>query len=238
MDSASVESLTPILDGIDRWVELAPLLPVLVILELVLSADNAIALASITKRLNSLKQQRLALNIGIAISLLLRIIVILGAQIILRFWFIKIIAGIYLIYLFINKAFVSSDQLLNSKDNNVDDLFKLIQTIFLLAFTDLAFSIDSIAAAVAISDQLLLVITGAFIGVIALRFTSGLFIKWLEEYVRLEIAGYIAVGIIGIRLLLSTIYPSFVSSELALFVIMALIFFWGFSKRSEVDDVK
>ena len=238
MDSASVESLTPILDGIDRWVELAPLLPVLVILELVLSADNAIALASITKRLNSLKQQRLALNIGIAISLLLRIIVILGAQIILRFWFIKIIAGIYLIYLFINKAFVSSDQLLNSKDNNVDDLFKLIQTIFLLAFTDLAFSIDSIAAAVAISDQLLLVITGAFIGVIALRFTSGLFIKWLEEYVRLEIAGYIAVGIIGIRLLLSTIYPSFVSSELALFVIMALIFFWGFSKRSEVEDVK
>ena len=52
MDSASLRSLTPLLDGIDRWVELAPLLPVIVSLELVLSADNAVALASITKNLN------------------------------------------------------------------------------------------------------------------------------------------------------------------------------------------
>ena len=54
----------------------------------------------------------------------------------------------------------------------------------------------------AISDQLLLVVTGALIGVIALRFTSGLFIKWLEEFVRLELAGYIAVGLVGLKLLL------------------------------------
>ena len=40
MDSASLRSLTPLLDGIDRWVELAPLLPVIVSLELVLSADK------------------------------------------------------------------------------------------------------------------------------------------------------------------------------------------------------
>ena len=53
MDSASLRSLTPLLDGIDRWVELAPLLPVIVSLELVLSADNAVALASITKNLNN-----------------------------------------------------------------------------------------------------------------------------------------------------------------------------------------
>ena len=54
MDSASLRSLTPLLDGIDRWVELAPLLPVIVSLELVLSADNAVALASITKNLNNI----------------------------------------------------------------------------------------------------------------------------------------------------------------------------------------
>ena len=54
MDSASLRSLTPLLDGIDKWVELAPLLPVIVSLELVLSADNAVALASITKNLNNI----------------------------------------------------------------------------------------------------------------------------------------------------------------------------------------
>ena len=57
MDSASLRSLTPLLDGIDRWVELAPLLPVIVSLELVLSADNAVALASITKNLNNIDLQ-------------------------------------------------------------------------------------------------------------------------------------------------------------------------------------
>ena len=57
MDSASLRSLTPLLDGIDRWVELAPLLPIIISLELVLSADNAVALASITANLvNGLQQ--------------------------------------------------------------------------------------------------------------------------------------------------------------------------------------
>ena len=60
MDSASLRSLTPLLDGIDRWVELAPLLPVIVSLELVLSADNAVALASITKNLNNIADPRIS----------------------------------------------------------------------------------------------------------------------------------------------------------------------------------
>ena len=68
MDSASLTSLTPLLDGIDRWVELAPLLPVIISLELVLSADNAIALASITRRLkNEETQARLYASFTLAI---------------------------------------------------------------------------------------------------------------------------------------------------------------------------
>ena len=99
MDSASLRSLTPLLDGIDRWVELAPLLPVIVSLELVLSADNAVALASITKKLNNLELQKKALNIGIFIALLLRILVILTAQFFLNFWPVKLLGGLYLISL-------------------------------------------------------------------------------------------------------------------------------------------
>ena len=207
MDSASLRSLTPLLDGIDRWVELAPRLPVIVSLELVLSADNAVALASITKNLNNIDLQRKALNIGIFIALLLRILVILTAQFFLNFWPVKLIGGIYLISLSISK-FLSlnnngSDKNLieNSEQSNIS-LFKVI---LLLSVTDLAFSIDSITAAVAISDQFLLVITGAIIGVIALRFTSGLFIKWLEIYINLEKAGYIAVGLIGIKLIIQLV---------------------------------
>ena len=240
MDSASLRSLTPLLDGIDRWVELAPLLPVIVSLELVLSADNAVALASITKNLNNIDLQRKALNIGIFIALLLRILVILTAQFFLNFWPVKLIGGIYLISLSISK-FLSLNN--NDSDKNINENSKksnisLFKVILLLSVTDLAFSIDSITAAVAISDQFLLVITGAIIGVIALRFTSGLFIKWLEIYINLEKAGYIAVGLIGIKLIIQLVLFKLVIPEYLFFLVMLFLFIWGFSmKNTSINNV-
>ena len=238
MDSASLRSLTPLLDGIDRWVELAPLLPVIVSLELVLSADNAVALASITKRLNNIDLQKKALNIGILIALLLRIIVILTAQFILNFWPVKLLGGLYLISLAITKINSLNNNQSNQKDNikSSNSNFSLFYVILLLAFTDLAFSIDSITAAVAISDQFLLVITGAIIGVIALRFTSGLFIKWLEIYVNLEKAGYIAVAIIGIKLIMQLIFSDVLIPEYLFFLFMLCLFLWGFSNKDNTID--
>ena len=240
MDSASLRSLTPLLDGIDRWVELAPLLPVIVSLELVLSADNAVALASITKNLNNIDLQRKALNIGIFIALLLRILVILTAQFFLNFWPVKLIGGIYLISLSISK-FLSLNN--NGSDKNLNEdseksNISLFKVILLLSVTDLAFSIDSITAAVAISDQFLLVITGAIIGVIALRFTSGLFIKWLEIYINLEKAGYIAVGLIGLKLIIQLVLFKLVIPEYLFFLLMLFLFLWGFSnKNTSINNV-
>ncbi len=233
MDSASLRSLTPLLDGIDRWVELAPLLPVIVSLELVLSADNAVALASITKNLNNIDLQRKALNIGIFIALLLRILVILTAQFFLNFWPVKLIGGIYLISLSISKflSLKNNDSDKNINENSEKSNISLFKVILLLSVTDLAFSIDSITAAVAISDQFLLVITGAIIGVIALRFTSGLFIKWLEIYINLEKAGYIAVGLIGIKLIIQLVLYKLVIPEYLFFLVMLCLFLWGFSKK-------
>ena len=240
MDSASLRSLTPLLDGIDRWVELAPLLPVIVSLELVLSADNAVALASITKNLNNLDLQKKALNIGIFIALLLRIIVILTAQFFLNFWPVKLIGGLYLISLSISKfvMFKNNNDIVNKEINRSNTASSLLNVILLLSITDLAFSIDSITAAVAISDQFLLVITGAIIGVIALRFTSGLFIKWLEIYVNLEKAGYLAVAIIGVKLIIQLIFYNISIPEYLFFLIMLCLFLWGFSdKVDKINDV-
>tara|TARA_Y100001968_G_scaffold70392_1_gene61531 strand:+ start:383 stop:1096 length:714 start_codon:yes stop_codon:yes gene_type:complete len=233
MDSASLRSLTPLLDGIDRWVELAPLLPIIISLELVLSADNAVALASITKNLNDIDLQKKALNIGIFIALILRILVILTAQFILNFWPVKLIGGMYLISLSISKLNVINNftSLDNDNEKFVNIKYSLFRVIALLSITDLAFSIDSITAAVAISDQFLLVITGAIIGVIALRFTSGLFIKWLEIYINLEKAGYIAVGIIGIKLIIQLILFNLVIPEYLFFLVMLCLFLWGFSSK-------
>ena len=89
-----------------------------------------------------------------------------------------------------------SKMLDNIKTNNN---FKFLKIVALLSLTDFAFSIDSITTAVAISDQYILIIFGAIIGVLALRFTSGIFLRLLEKFLRLETAGYIAILIVGIK---------------------------------------
>ena len=109
MDSAAINSFIPTLDQVDSWSEILTLLPILIILELLLSADNAIALASLTKSLDSPLLRSKALNIGITISLLFRIFLILLSNILLKFIIIRIFAGLYLIYLFISNVYFISE---------------------------------------------------------------------------------------------------------------------------------
>jgi predicted tellurium resistance membrane protein TerC len=111
----------------------------------------------------------------------------------------------------------------------------LASVVLTLALTDLAFSLDSVAAAVAVTDRLPLVMAGGVIGVIALRLTAGLFIRWLEEFRHLESAGYLAVGLVGIRLLLRLALPAFTVPEWTLLLSVALLFVWGFSVREPIS---
>ena len=104
----------------------------------------------------------------------------------------------------------------------------------LLSLTDFAFSIDSITTAVAISDQYILIIFGAIIGVLALRFTSGIFLNLLEKFLRLETAGYIAILIVGIKLLLNTLIAETILPDYYFYILILIAFIWGFSKREQI----
>tara|TARA_B100000212_G_scaffold289706_1_gene231025 strand:- start:36 stop:752 length:717 start_codon:yes stop_codon:yes gene_type:complete len=233
MDTASVNSFIPRLDQIDSLYEILTLLPILISLELLLSADNAVALASLTKTLCNADDRNKALNIGITISLVFRILLILLSNFLLNYLFIKIFAGLYLIYLFIaNVAFKKDIEEVPLKDNlSLEKNFSFIKVVALLSVTDLAFSIDSITTAVAISDQYILIVIGAIIGVIALRFTSGIFLKLLDFFTRLEMAGYIAILIIGIKLILNTLILETLLPDFYFYILILLSFIWGFSKR-------
>lgn len=233
MDTASINSFIPTLDQIDSWSEILTLLPILIILELLLSADNAIALASLTKTLDKSKDRSRALNIGITISLIFRILLILLSSFLLKYLFLRIFAGLYLIYLFIsNSLFLKDDSDLENSNNKINqDNFKFLKVVVLLSVTDFAFSIDSITTAVAISDQYFLIIIGATIGVIALRFTSEIFLRLLEYFVRLEMAGYVAILIIGIKLILNTLIKEVLLPDYYFYVLIFLSFIWGFSKQ-------
>lgn len=261
MEASSLDSLTPLITAADQWHEVLLLLPVLVGLEVVLSADNAIALAAIAKGLKSQNQQKQALNLGLVFALFFRISLILVSRWVLGFKPLMAAGAAYLLWLcadhFINNSSqveLPEPELLDSKSlenksineslNNssniisADNLFgfdrKLAGTAISIALTDLAFSLDSVAAAVAVSDKLWLVITGGIIGVVALRLSSNLFIELLNNYPRLEAAGYIAVGLVGIQLLVRVFWPFIELPQWLLLSLVGLLFLWGFTNRRKL----
>ena len=241
MEAESIQSLTPLLNQADQWSEVLLLLPLLVALEAVLSADNAIALAAIARGLEDPARQRQALNLGLALALVFRLGLIVAARWVLNFWPLQLAAASYLMWLCgRHLLLVWSEPEEGAGETGHEAAEKpgslhhagLGSIVATLALTDLAFSLDSVAAAVAVSDRLWLVMAGGVIGVIALRLTAELFIRWLEVYKHLETAGYLAVGLVGIRLLVRLGFPQVVPPEWLLLLLVAALFVWGFSVRN------
>ena len=165
-----------------------------------------------------------------------RILLILLSSFLLKYLFLRIFAGLYLIYLFLDNSFFSNkDSEINNNndinDKNILNKYKFFKVVILLSVTDFAFSIDSITTAVAISDQYFLIVIGATIGVIALRFTSEIFLRLLEYFIRLEMAGYIAILIIGIKLILNSLIMEIILPDYYFYILIFLSFIWGFSKQ-------
>ncbi len=239
MDITSLPSLSDFFEGADQWGEIFALLPVLVLLELILSADNAVALAAIARSSRQPEQERLALNLGIGMALLLRIALIVVAQWVLQNTWVQLFAAAYLVWLVVDHFKSRSDDSASALDADGSDRSErpFLKTVLLLAFTDLAFSIDSVAAAVAISDQILLISAGAFIGIVALRFTSALFIRWLDLYPRLETAGFLAVAFVAFRLIVHVIIPDLNQPDWLTLLVVLVLFAWGMSIRtSDLDQ--
>jgi YkoY family integral membrane protein len=250
MEAESVDSLTPLLQAADQWSEVLLLLPLLVALEAVLSADNAIALAAISRRLHDPVRQRQALNLGLLLALLFRLALIVAARWVLAFWPLQLLAAGYLLFLCIRHLTGLDEAGSGDGDAPQDGTatvpaahaaggppqLGLASIVVTLALTDLAFSLDSVAAAVAVTDRLALVMAGGVIGVVALRLTAELFIRWLEVFQRLETAGYLAVGLVGLRLLLRLGLPDVELPEWALLASVVLLFLWGFSERRTAGE--
>lgn len=204
------------------------LLLVLIALEVVLSADNAIALASIAQGLPDRKLQRSALNFGLVIAYVLRMTLIVFATFVIKYWQFELIGALYLLWLVFD--YFSSPQ--DEENHHKVKFTSLWQAIPLIAFTDLAFSLDSVTTAIALADDLWLILIGGTIGVITLRFLAELFIRWLEIFTHLKDAGFLTVGFVGLRLLLRVINPDSVPPEWVMFSLIAGLFAWGFSKRN------
>ena len=214
-------------------IEASIVLLILIFLEAVLSADNAIALAAIAQGLEDKKLERQALNIGLVVAYVLRITLLLTATWVQQFWQFDLLGAAYLLWL-VFQHFTSEEG--EDNQHHGPRFTSLWQVIPILAFTDLAFSLDSVTTAIAVSNDRLLVLTGTTIGIVTLRFMAGLFIQWLDEFVYLEDAGFMTVALVGLRLLLKVVNDTFVPPQWVMITAIGIILAWGFSKRT-VEEI-
>jgi YkoY family integral membrane protein len=180
---------------------------VLVVLEGLLSCDNAVVLALLVKDLPP-EQRGKALRYGIIGAYVFRIIALMLATIILKVWWLKVLGGLYLAWLsvdFLRKRFArggcGDGHGQPRQVRRILGLSLFWSTVVWVELTDIVFSVDSIAAAVALSSKLWVLILGGLLGILAMRFAAQGFVKLLERFPGLETAAFVAVGVIGFKLL-------------------------------------
>jgi YkoY family integral membrane protein len=170
----------------------------LILLEGILSVDNALAMALQVKALAP-SQQRRALLYGMWGALLFRGLAILGARWLLSVWWLQIAGAFYLLYLAIaHFAFRRETHQLDGAEGSSRGFWA---TVAIVEFTDAAFALDSTLVAVGISDQLWVVLSGVALGIVAVRYAAMLFVKLLERFPEIEQLGFVLVGWVAVRLM-------------------------------------
>jgi YkoY family integral membrane protein len=173
------------------------LIAFLVFLEGILSIDNALVLAMLARK-QPKDLQRKALTYGLVGAIVFRLISLLLITYLTRWLWVKFVGGAYLVFIAV-KHFVSYDEKSPDKVKAVPGFWK---TVALIELTDIAFALDSILAAVALTDKFWVIFAGGFVGVVIMRFAATLMIKFLERYPRFDSVAYVLVLIIGLKVIL------------------------------------
>lgn len=213
----------------------------LIFLEGILSIDNALVLALIVSTLPAHQQKR-ALTYGIVGAVVFRLIAIAMAAYLMHWTWVKFLGGGYLIYLSLHYWWTSRKEKEEeqSEGGSAAKERNFWMTVLIVELTDIAFAIDSILTAVALSNKLWVVMTGGVLGLIMMRFAATIFIKLLKRFPRFEPTAYLLVFIIGTKLLIDGFHFPAVNFHdhrnpafWIFWVSMLLCFLFGFSKQAE-----
>ena len=187
----------------------------LVILEGLLSADNALVLALLVQPLRKKDQDR-ALWYGLVMAFTLRAIGIALASILIGLWWVCALGSLYLIFLTV-KHFLSkrsaSQNAVPPEEDDADEVKGSAQeksrrasfwlTVGQVGLTDLFFAIDSILVAVALVHapaKIWIVYLGGLIGIVLLRIAAQALISLIHRYPLLDNLAYLLVGWAGVKL--------------------------------------
>ena len=248
-------------------IEYALVLLFLVVLEGLLSADNALVLAIMVKHLPD-QEQKKALFYGLIGAFVLRFSALFLISFLANVWQAQALGAVYLLYLAVKNIFFTSDEA-ESEDNSSSaqsvSKKEFWLTVAKVELADIAFAVDSILAAVALAitlpetglghiggmdaGQFLVVFCGGFIGLLLMRFAAMIFVELLKKRPSLEKAAFLIVGWVGIKLGLTAlaheslaILPgAFFHStlwKLIFFAVMIIIAVWGWFSSSPKNSIE
>ena len=220
-------------------IETADLLTIglLVLLEGLLSADNALVMAIMVLGLPK-REHKKALRYGLVGAFGFRIIATLLAVYLIRLGWVKLLGGLYLLYLAYSHFWsgqTDEERRAAPPANPWLGLSAFWAAVVRIELVNLAFSIDSILVAVAVSPKLFVVLSGGILGIIAMRLVVGQMIAVIERYPALVDGAFIIIAWVGLKLIVEYLHGAgFIEVEIPQWLSLGLIvvifvaaFFWA-----------
>src|SRR5262245_45981424 len=222
----------------------------LVALEALLSADNAMVLAVLVLGLPK-PEQRKALRYGIIGAFAFRTMATLAAAYLIRLGWVKLVGAAYLIYLAYQHFFLSDAESRRTPPRAKAwlGLSPFWATVVKVELTDIVFAIDSILVAVAMSPKIWVILSGGLLGIVAMRLVIGRLLSLIERYPALVDGAFVIIAWVGVKLLIEFLHkedyihievPNWLSLSLIVVIFMVSFFYarrhpHG-SQASESDD--
>src|SRR5690606_38654688 len=193
---------------------------VLVGLEGILAADNAVVMAVMVKHLPPDKQKK-ALFYGLFGAFIFRFAALFLISFLVNVWQIQALGAAYLIFLAAHHFMKKRKPAEGDSETKERKGSSFWVTVLKVEVADIAFAIDSMLAAVALAvtlkptgwfevggidgGQFTVMLLGGLIGVIIMRFAATSFVKLLAKYPTLESAAFLIVGWVGVKLTVFTL---------------------------------
>ncbi|KOO50465.1 TerC family protein [Priestia koreensis] len=197
---------------------------ILVALEGILAADNALVMAIMVKHLPD-DQRKKALFYGLAGAFVFRFGSLFAISYLVNVWQMQAIGALYLLFISINHLIKHYFRKGNEEEKESKSKSGFWATVIKVELADIAFAVDSILAAVALAvtlpetalpkiggldgGQFIVIFAGGIIGLVIMRFAANLFVQVLKKRPGLETAAFLIVGWVGVKLAVHTLaHPS------------------------------
>jgi YkoY family integral membrane protein len=180
----------------------------LVLLEGLLSADNALVLAILVLGLPR-DEQRKALRYGIVGAFAFRGLATVFAAFMIQLSWVKLLGALYLLYLPYQHFVAGGNAEERRKPKTARPWLGLTAfwaTVVKVELTDIVFAIDSILVAVAMSSKLWVIITGGLLGIVAMRMLIGQLLVVVQRYPALVDGAFVIIAWVGVKLLIEYLH--------------------------------